>query len=103
VTDSNMRVISATDRDAILNDVIAVYAQQGWTISGVLSGQAIAQRRVPVGGYKTWISVIFWFASIVLTLITGGLFLIVIGIMYLTRATDTTVITVDEHGEVRFR
>ncbi len=100
VPDSQTEVISATERDAILNDVIAIYARDGYTISGVLSGQAIATRRTPLGSGNFWLNGIFWTAAILLTLFTGGLFLIVLGIMYLTRPTDTTVIRVDEYGNL---
>jgi hypothetical protein len=100
---SEANVVTAAERDAVLNDAIAGFARQGWTISSVFAGQAIAQRRVPLGGYSPWISGIFWFASILLVLVTGGLWLIVLVISYLSRATETTVITVDAHGELHFR
>jgi hypothetical protein len=96
-------IISADQRADILNAVIAEYARDGWTISGVFAGQAIAQRKEPLGGTRLWVSSVFWVATILLSLITAGLFLIVTGIMYLNRATETVVITVDDRGGVQVR
>jgi hypothetical protein len=96
-------IISADQRAVLLNAVIAEYARDGWTISGVFAGQAIAQRRDPLGGTGFWISSVFWISTILLSLITAGLFLIVTGIMYLNRGTETVVITVDDRGGVRIR
>jgi hypothetical protein len=103
MSDTASGVISADERAVVLNALVAEYARDGWTISGVFAGQAIAQRREPLGGTVFWISLVFWIATIVLSLVTGGLFLIVTGIMYLNRATETAVITVDDHGDVRIR
>jgi hypothetical protein len=102
MTVSEARVVSATERDAILNEATAAFARREWTITSVFAGQAIAQRRIPVGGTTPWISVVFWVASILLTLVTGGLWLIVLVIQYLSRATETTVITVDSYGKLHF-
>jgi hypothetical protein len=96
-------IISADQRAVILNAVIAEYARDGWTISAVFAGQAIAQRKEPLGGTRVWVSSVFWVATILLSLFTGGLFLIVTGIMYLNRGTETVVIRVDDHGGVRIR
>jgi hypothetical protein len=103
MSETALGVISADQRAAVLNTVIAEYARDGWTITSVFAGQAIAQRKDPLGGTGFWISLVFWVATILLSLITAGLFLIVTGIMYLNRRTETVVITVDEHGSVQIR
>ena len=47
------------ERAVILNRVIARLARQGWQISAVLAGQAIAQRRQSLVGDKRWTIVVF--------------------------------------------
>ena len=103
MSESYLEVISTDRRDDILNRVVAIYAQEGWTISAVYAGQAIAQRRVPLGGYKTWINIIYWVVAILATILSGGLFLLVLLALYLGRATETVIINVDEHGTISTR
>lgn len=94
------RGISEDERAAILNSAIANFARDGWTISAVFAGQAVAQRKVSLGGDKFWIAGIFWTVNILLAVFTGGLWLIALIVLYLSRATETVVIAVDEQGNV---
>ena len=92
--------VSEHDRENALNAAIAEYAREGWTISSVFAGQAVAQRKERVGTDKFWINGIFWTISIILVFVTGGIWLGVIAIWYLTRKNETVVLSVDEAGHV---
>ena len=81
------------DYSALLNAEVARWAAQGWTVSSVSGNQAIVQRKKRIG----------WFWNLILTLITAGLWLIVVIIRVVNRKIETRVITVDEYGAVRVR
>jgi hypothetical protein len=98
MSDKTLVLISDFERDRLLNRAVAAYARQGWTISAIFAGQAIAQRKGPLWGSVVWVNVVFTLVSILLTLVTAGLFLIVLLVMYLNRDTETVIITVDEYG-----
>lgn len=78
---------------AALNAEVARWASNGWTVGSVGDGQAIVQRKKRIG----------WFWNLILTLITAGLWLIVVIIRVVNRKIETRVITVDEYGAVRVR
>ena len=80
-TGSSMQAIKA----AILNAEVARLAEQGWTVGGVSAGQGILQRKKRIG----------WFWNTVLTLLTGGLWLIVVIVRVVNRKIETRVVTVD--------
>ena len=78
---------------AILNAEVARYASQGWTVSTVHAGQAVLQRKKRIG----------WFWNLILTLITAGLWLIVVIIRVVNRKIQTLIISVDAYGKVTTR
>jgi hypothetical protein len=91
-------LVDEDERASILNAVIADYARDGWAISAVFAGQAIAKKKDRLGGNNFWFAGIFWTLNIIVAAVTGGLWLIVLAIIYLTRGTETVVIAVDEYG-----
>src|SRR5665213_927652 len=99
MSDRMLELVSDAERDRILNRAVAAYAREGWTISAIFAGQAIAQRKGPLFGSVAWINVLFTLVCFLLTLLTAGLFLIVLLVMYLNRDSETVIITVDEYGQ----
>jgi hypothetical protein len=79
-----------SDSTAALNAEIARFATQGWTVSSVSDGQAVLQRKKRIG----------WFWNLLLTLLTGGLWLIVVIIRLVNRKTETLILSVDPSGRV---
>ena len=77
-------------RAAILNAEVARYANQGWTVSSVSAGQGVLQRKKRIG----------WFWNLILTIITAGLWLIVIIIRVVNRKIETRIVRVDAYGRV---
>lgn len=60
-------------------------------MSSVAGGQGILQRKKRIG----------WFWNTILTLLTGGLWLIVVIIRVVNRKIETRVVTVDAFGAIR--
>ena len=75
---------------AILNAEVARYASQGWTVSTVHGQQAVLQRKKRIG----------WFWNLILTVLTAGLWLIVVIIRVVNRKIQTLIVTVDAYGRV---
>jgi hypothetical protein len=98
MSDRTLVVVSDSERDRILNTAVAAYAREGWTISAIFAGQAIAQRKGPLFGSVVWINVVFTLICFLLTIVSAGLFLIVLLVMYLNRDNESVIITVDEYG-----
>lgn len=86
-------VMSAEQRETILNKRIADYTRKGWTVQSVTTGQAILTKNKRIG----------WFWNTVLVLITAGLWLIYVIYRALNRKNDTVVINVDAYGKVTTR
>lgn len=78
---------------AILNAEVARYAARGWTVSSVQGQQAVLQRKKRIG----------WFWNLVLSLITAGLWLIVVIIRVVNRKIESLILTVDAYGRVSAR
>lgn len=76
-----------------LQTEIARLSSQGWTVTSTTAGQAILQRKKRIG----------WFWNLVLTVLTGGLWLIVVIIRLVNRKTLTKVVTVSPEGVVSSR
>jgi hypothetical protein len=76
-----------------LNAEIARYASQGWTVSSVTDGQAVLQRKKRIG----------WFWNLLLTLLTGGIWLIVVIVRLVNRKTETLILAADSEGRVSVR
>jgi hypothetical protein len=88
-----MTALPEATRTALLNDAVASYARAGWTVNSVAGGQAVLSRKKRIG----------WFWNLILTLITGGLWLIVVIIRVVNRKILTVILTVDEAGNVQRR
>ncbi len=84
---------ASVDRTALLNAEVARWASKGWTVSSVSGDQAIVQRKKRIG----------WFWNLILTLLTAGLWLIVVIVRVVNRKIETRVITVDAAGRVSVR
>lgn len=80
-------------REAALASALADYSRKGWQVTSTSPGQAILQRRKRIG----------WFWNLVLTVVTGGLWLIVVIVRVVNRKTETRVLVVDAHGRVSER
>ncbi|WP_157580299.1 hypothetical protein [Plantibacter sp. Leaf314] len=78
---------------AVLNAEVARYAARGWSVSSVQGQQAVLQRQKRIG----------WFWNLVLTLITGGLWLIVVIIRVVNRKVESLIVTVDAYGRISTR
>jgi hypothetical protein len=74
----------------VLNAEVSRRAQDGWSVASVTGSQAILQRKKRIG----------WFWNIVLTLVTGGLWLIVVIVRLVNRKIETLTITVREDGQL---
>jgi hypothetical protein len=73
-----------------LDEAVAHWARNGWSVSSVSGATAVLQRKKRIG----------WFWNLVLTLLTGGLWLIVVVIRVVNRKIQTVVLTVDEYARV---
>ncbi|SKC38899.1 MULTISPECIES: hypothetical protein [Plantibacter] len=78
---------------AVLNAEVARYAARGWSVSSVQGQQAVLQRQKRIG----------WFWNLILTLITGGLWLIVVIIRVVNRKVESLIVTVDAYGRISTR
>ncbi|SMQ60443.1 hypothetical protein SAMN06295909_0447 [Plantibacter sp. VKM Ac-1784] len=78
---------------AVLNAEVARYAARGWTVSSVQGQQAVLQRQKRIG----------WFWNLILTFITGGLWLIVVIIRVVNRKVESLIVTVDAYGRISTR
>ena len=78
-------------RTAILDKEVAKAASEGWTVTNVTPGvQAILQRKKRVA----------WFWVTILSILTIGIFLIIVLVRIINRKMETLIITVDENGKV---
>ncbi|MDR5699580.1 hypothetical protein [Agromyces aerolatus] len=93
MTDANAgrTVLSEESRAQVLNAEVARYAQDGWTVQAVSSGQAVLSKVRRMG----------WFWNTIGVLITAGFWLIYVIYRALNRKRDTLIITVDAYGQVR--
>lgn len=87
---SSRPTLDDASRAAVLNAEVARYANQGWEVSSVSAGQGVLQRKKRIG----------WFWNLILTILTGGLWLIVIIIRVVNRKIETRIVRVDAYGRV---
>lgn len=74
--------IAPEARAAVLDAEVANLARQGWTVSSSTSGtQAVLQRKKRIG----------WFWNIILSVLTGGIWLIVMIVRVVNRKIETQV------------
>lgn len=93
MTDTSRPALSPEARSAALDSTVAKLAREGWTVTSVSPAQAVLQRRKRIG----------WFWNLLLTLVTGGLWLIVVIVKLVNRKTETRIVTVDAYGNVSTR
>lgn len=78
-------------RAAVLNAEVAKYARQGWTVQSVTPGQAVLGKNKRIG----------WFWNLLLTIVTAGIWLIVVLVRVINRKKNTMIITVDPYGKIK--
>lgn len=75
----------------MLDQAVAKYVGQGWAIESRTETQAVLTKKSRIG----------WFWNIVLSALTGGLWLIVVVFKLINRKVERKVITADAAGNVR--
>ena len=90
MTNATDAALSTEARTEILNGEVARYASKGWTVSSVQGSQAVLTRKRKIG---------FWLNAL-LSVITGGLWLIVVLVKVINRKVENLILTVDAFGKV---
>jgi hypothetical protein len=85
-----LSVYASGAQQDVLNREVAAYVAKGYAVESTTPGQAIVSKRARIG----------WFWNIILSLLTGGLWLIVVVYQLINRKTDRVVLTVTEDGRV---
>lgn len=88
-----MAQIPTEGREQILNAEVAKHVSRGYHVQSVSQGQAVLSKNKRMG----------WFWNTVLTLLTGGLWLIYVIYRALNRKAETVIVTVDVYGKVRVK
>ena len=83
--------ISTDQQQAILGAEVARYISDGWAAESVVGTTATLTKNKRIG----------WFWNTILTLLTAGLWLIVVIYRVVNRKRYTIVLTVDPYGRVR--
>ncbi|MBO1740194.1 hypothetical protein [Leifsonia sp. TF02-11] len=83
--------ISTDQQQAILGVEVARYISDGWAAESVVGATATLTKNKRIG----------WFWNTILTLLTAGLWLIVVIYRVVNRKRYTIVLTVDSNGRVR--
>jgi hypothetical protein len=83
--------VTPEQRQDVLNREVASYVGRGFTVEAQTPGQAIMSKKSRIG----------WFWNIVLSVLTGGLWLIVVVFRLINRKVERVVLTVDESGRIR--
>lgn len=73
-----------------LDENVAGYVSRGWAVESRTESQAVLSKRSKIG----------WFWNIVLSILTGGLWLLVVLYKVLNRKTSRVVLTLDPSGRV---
>lgn len=76
-----------------LDNEVARYVAGGWSVESRTETQATLVKRSRIG----------WFWNILLTLLTGGLWLIVVFFKLVNRKAERVVLTLDEFGSLSRR
>lgn len=85
--------LTESQRSDILSRTVANYVRSGWATESVSSTQAVLMKVKKIG--------LFW--NVLLTVVTGGIWLIVIIYRALNRKTKRLVLFVNELGNVEKR
>ncbi len=83
--------ISTDQQQAILGAEVGRYVSDGWAVESVLGATATLTKNKRIG----------WFWNAILTLLTAGLWLIVVVYRVVNRKRYAIVLTVDPSGRVR--
>lgn len=83
--------LTEDDRRALLDRVVAKYVQHGYSVESNNGHQAVVVKRQRLNVLL----------NLLLTVVTGGLWLIVLGVRLLNWPTDRAVLTIDAAGELR--
>jgi hypothetical protein len=75
---------------AALNSEVAKYVARGYAVESSAPGQVILSKKARIG--------VFW--NIVLSILTGGLWLVVVAFKLINRKTSRVALTVNENGQV---
>lgn len=82
--------LSAEERRAILDRAVARYVQHGYRVQSDSGTQAVVAKRQRVSV----------FPNLLLTVVTGGIWLVFLGFRLLNWPTDRAVLSVDAAGEL---
>ena len=74
----------------VVDQAVAKYVSEGWAVESRTDSQVVLSKRARIG----------WFWNIVLSLLTGGLWLLVVLFKVLNRKTERVVLTLDPSGRV---
>lgn len=74
----------------VLDQAVAEYVGKGWAVESRTESQVVLSKRSRIG----------WFWNIVLSVLTGGLWLLVVLYKVLNRKTSRVVLTLDPSGRV---
>lgn len=74
----------------MLDQAVARYVSDGWTVESRTDTQAVVSRKARIG----------WFWNIILSVLTGGLWLIVVFFKLVNRKTERKVLTADGAGKL---
>ena len=85
--------LSTEARTEVLNAEVARYAGKGWTVNSVQGSQAVLSRKKKVG---LWL-------NLILSVLTGGLWLIVVLVKVVNRKVESLIVNVDAYGKVSRR
>lgn len=77
-------------RQDVLNREVAAYVQRGYAVESSMPGQVVLSKRSRIG----------LLSNVLLTLLTGGIWLVVIAYRLINRKTSRVVLTVNESGKV---
>jgi len=86
-------LLTTDARTEILNVEVARYASKGWSVQSQAGGQAVLSKTKRIG--------VLW--NIVLSVLTGGIWLIVVLVRVINRKKHSVVLTVDAAGKVSRR
>lgn len=75
----------------MLDQAVAKYVGQGWAIESRTETQAVLTKKARIG----------WFWNITLSVLTGGIWLLVVIYKLVNRKVERKVLTVDAAGNVR--
>lgn len=77
----------------MLDQAVAQYVAKGWTVESRTDTQAVLSRKARIG----------WFWNIILSVLTGGLWLIVVFFKLVNRKVERKVLTADASGNLLSR